>query len=174
LAEACDQISYFAGATGKRVWFYSTNCTGGGGTTPGVYGTWIWVRDWAVANVIVDAHGNAHGNFVTKVMPAFFDANVVYTSGDGLSAVDIASAKQVWSFMDAQHPLCSSPVVAGKGRQIFVASQDGTVFELSADTGKVLSSDIAGDSIKCGTEGATLAIAKNHVFVPTHSQLVAY
>lgn len=174
LAEACDQISYFAGATGQRVWFYSTNCTGGGGTTPGVYGTWLWVRDWAVANVIVDLHGNAHGNFMTKVMPAFFEGNVFYMSGGGVSAVDIASTKQLWSFADAKHTLCSSPVVAGTGRQVFVGSQDGTVLELSADTGQTLSSDAAGASIRCGAEGGTLAIARNHLFVPTDKQLVAY
>ena len=173
LAEACDQISYFSESTGQREWFY-TNCTGGGGTTPGVYGTWLWVRDWAVANVIVDLHGNAHGNFAAKAMPAFFDGNVFYMSGGGISAVAIASTKQLWSFMDAKHTLCSSPVVAGTGRQVFVASDDGTVLELSADTGKTLSSDAAGGSIQCGAEGATLAIAQNHLFVPADKQLVAY
>lgn len=174
LAEACDQISYFSESTGKRLWFYSTNCTGGGGTTPGVYGNWLWVRDWAVANVIVDLHGNPHGNFATTLMPAFFDANVVYASSNSVSAVAIASSQQLWSFSDPKHTVCSSPVVAGKGRQVFVATEEGAVLELSADTGKLLSSDSVGRGITCGAEGATLSVARNHLFVPTGDQLVAY
>lgn len=178
-AEACDQISDFDAKSGARVWFHSTSCTGGGGTTPSIYGTWVWVRDWATANVIIDTNGNVQGTFAANVAPAFHGSTAFYTNAQTLTAVDITTSVQTWQFL-GDGKLSTSAVVAGRGNQVFIASSAGTVFEVAEDTGKQVSSDVAGTQISqapnvfTSGEGSMLALAQNHLFVPAGTILVVY
>ncbi len=62
-------------------------------------------------------------------------------------------------------------VVSGAGGQVFVGSSTGTVYEVSAATGAMVSMDDAGGA---GDEAPGMAIAENHLFVPLGDTLVVY
>lgn len=172
-AEACDQLSAWNAATGADLWFHSGNCTGGGGAAPAVHNGLIWERDWAEGNVIIDTAGHSVGSFAASAVPAF-DADTVFYEAQGtVSAVDIMTDTLRWSFSgDGQ--LCTSPVVAGAGGQVFVGSQSGKVYELDATTGVQRSVHALGAAVTCFSESDGMAVAGGHLIVPAGNQLVVY
>lgn len=174
-AEACSQIYRFDANRGHIDWFHRGSCSGGGGSTPSVFGAWAWVRERSVdvGNVIVDMNGQLHGAFGANRMPAFDGHQALYTQERTLTAIDIAHGSANWAFtVEAQS--ATSAVVAGKGRQVFVASQDDTLYEINADSGILVSREAVGGAIDCAHEGACLAIAENKLFVPAGNAVVAY
>jgi outer membrane protein assembly factor BamB len=172
-AEACDQLSAFDATTGTLKWFHSSTCTGGGGAAPALHDGLIWERDWDVGNVIIDSNGKSVGSFAGSVGPAFHGDTAVYTSSNAVSAVSISADLLLWSF-GGDGKLCTSPVVAGGGGQVFVGSQSGNVYEIDEATGKQISVSNAGAPVTCTTEMITMALAENHLLVPAGNELVVY
>ena len=172
-AEACGQVSAFDLMTGKRNWFHSGACTGGGGSTPAVAGGRIWVRDWAEGNIILDLAGNAVGTFSVDVPPSLHDGTAFYVKSQTLTAIDIASNLIKWSFA-GDKKLCTSAVIAGGGGQVFCASSVGNVYEVDESSGAQISVDVAGSTVSCGSETQGMAVAQNHLFVPAGNDLVVY
>jgi outer membrane protein assembly factor BamB len=170
-AEACDQLSAFDAVTGHLDWYHSTSCTGGGGSAPAVYQGLIWVRDWALANVIIDSSGNGAGSFAASVGPSFHGGTAFYVNG-GLTAVDVATGTIRWTFAGDGN-LCTSAVIAGAGGQVFVASSAGGVYEVDESTGTQVSVDTSATP-SCGSETEAMALAEGHLFVPSGNSLVVY
>ncbi|HEY2512127.1 MAG TPA: PQQ-binding-like beta-propeller repeat protein [Polyangiaceae bacterium] len=172
-AEACDQVSAFDAYSGALHWYHSTSCTGGGGTTPAAYGNEIWVRDTPLGNVILDTGGAVKGSFNGNVLPAFHDGTVFYANGTNITAVDLATSMQKWTFAgDAE--ICTAPVVAGASGQVFVGSRSGNVYELDEATGAQRSVNDAGAAVVCGSETTSMGMAPGRLLVPVANGLVAY
>ena len=159
--------------TGKRSWYHSTGCTGGGGNTPAFYDGLIWVRDWALGNVIIDTTGKPQGSFAADAPPSFHAGLVFYMRQQTLTAIDVASSTIQWAFV-GDGKLCSSAAIAGGNGRVFVGSSSGMVYELDEMTGAQLSADDAGSPVSCGAEKASLAIAAGHLVVPAGNLLVVY
>jgi outer membrane protein assembly factor BamB len=172
-AEACDQVSAFDALSGRLNWYHSTSCTGGGGSAPAVYQGQIWVRDWALGDVILDSSGNETGKFNADFMPAFHEGTVFYTQGGTLSAVDIGSRTLKWTFAGDGN-LCTSPVIAGAGGQVFVGSSLGNVYELDERTGMQRSTDHTASGVTRGSEAQAMGLGGGHLLVPTGNTLVVY
>jgi outer membrane protein assembly factor BamB len=172
-AEGCDQLTAWEAPTLVLLWFAHTGCTGGGGSTPGVYGGMVWQRDWAQGNVIVDSAGHAQGSFAADTLPSFHGGLVFYMSAHTLTAVEVATSKVKWSFV-GDGKLCSAAAIAGRGGQVFVGSASGLVYELDEATGAVRSMDDAGAPVTCGAEMAALAVGGNHLVVSAGTKLVVY
>ncbi|HEX7600032.1 MAG TPA: PQQ-binding-like beta-propeller repeat protein, partial [Polyangiaceae bacterium] len=89
-----------------------------------------------------------------------------------LTAVDAKTSALEWTFTGDGH-LCTSPVVAGAGAQVFVGSSSGNVYELDEVSGAQKSVSNAG-KVTCGTETNAVSIGLGHLVVPTGNGLVAY
>jgi outer membrane protein assembly factor BamB len=172
-AEACDQLSAFDALTGHLDWYHSTSCTGGGGKAPAVYQGLIWVRDWAIGNVVIDSSGNSAGSFAASVGPSFHGGTAFYVNGGSLTAVDVATGTIRWTFAGDGN-LCTSAVVAGARGQVFVASSAGSVYEVDESTGMQVSVDKSVAAVTCGSETEAMSLAEGHLFVPAGSSLVVY
>ena len=172
-AEACAQLSAWNALTGSQLWFHSGNCTGGGGAAPAVYNGLIWERDWAQGNVIIDHNGNAVGSFAASAIPAFHGGKVFYQTSGTVSAVDIATDTLKWAFSGDGH-LCTSPVIAGAGGQVFVGSSSGNVYEIDEATGVQRSVHNVGASVTCFSETNTMTLGEDHLLVPVGTQLFVY
>jgi outer membrane protein assembly factor BamB len=172
-AEACDEVSAYDAVTGTLAWFHQTGCSGGGGNTPAIYDNLLWVRDWALGNIILDTTGTPQGSFAADAPPAFHAGMVFYMSSNTLTAVDIETSTIKWSF-NGDGALCSSAAIAGHNGQVFVGSSSGKLYELDEMTGQLRSSDDVGMPVSCGTEGISMAIAGGHLIVPVGNQLIAY
>ncbi len=177
-AEACDQLYAFETGSGALDWYHQGTCVGGGGSTPSVYGNWIWEFDPGGSNIIIDAGGNLHGAFSADQPLSFDQGTVLYQKGQTLSAVDIATNVERWTFSPASmgggNPnLCFGPVIAGKNHRIFIATDRVQLLELDEATGKLVSSDTLSADDFFGCAG-TMAIAENQLFVPFADELFAY
>jgi hypothetical protein len=172
-SEACDQVSAFTEATGALEWYYSTSCTGGGGTTPAYYNGWVWVRDNFLGNIILDSSGNPQGSFAVDVPPSFDGGTAFYVRTNTVTAVDVASSTIRWSF-SGDGKLCTMAAIAGAGKQVFMGSSTGNVYEIDETSGTQRSMDSAGAAVTCGSERSSLAIGGGHLVVPAGSSLVVY
>ena len=172
-AEACDQVSAFDALTGVLRWYHSTSCEGGGGAAPAIYQGLVWVRDWALGDIILDTSGAVHGSFVATNVPSFFGGSAFLQSMGTLTAVDAQTKLKQWSF-NGDSQLCTSAIVAGGGAQVFVGSQTGNVYELDATTGTQISVSNTGNPVTCGSETQSIALGGGHLLVPAGNSLVAY
>jgi len=183
-AEACDVLYTFDALSGNQVWLHSGGCTGGGGAAPAFHQDKIWVRDWSAGNAIITTSGGDYGSFAASANPAFNGQTVFYTASNAtssaLGAVDIQSGRLLWSFSgDGQ--LCTAPVIAGRGGQVFVGSQSGNVYELDEATGLQISVHAAGSPITCADplpagrgEKDAMALGSGHLVVPAGNLLLVY
>jgi outer membrane protein assembly factor BamB len=172
-AEACDQVSAFNEATGTLGWYHSSSCTGGGGATPAYYNGWVWVRDWALGNIILDTLGNAHGSFLVDVPPSFDRGTAFYVRSNTVTAVDINTSAIKWSF-SGDGMLNTMAAIAGGGQQVFMGSSSGNVYEIDETSGKQVSVDNAGAAVAAGSEKSAMAIGEGHLIVETATSLVVY
>jgi len=123
--------------------------------------------------VMIDSTGHAVGSFAASAIPAFDAGTAFYQASGTVSAVDIMTDTLRWSFAgDGQ--LCTSPVIAGGGAQVFVGSQSGNVYELDELTGVVRSVHNVGTGVTCSSESDSMAIAEGHLLVPVGNELVVY
>jgi outer membrane protein assembly factor BamB len=90
-----------------------------------------------------------------------------------VTAVDIATDTIRWTFSgDGQ--LCTSPVVAGAGHQVFIGSRNGRVYELDEMTGTQRSIHDVGAAVTCFSESNSITLADDHLLVPAGTELVVY
>lgn len=159
--------------TAAPLWTRQYACSGGGGEAPSVYETKIWDRNASWGNLILDESGTFIGAFAATALPAFHGGVAFYPTTYGLLAVDIATSMLRWSFTGDGH-LCTSPVVAGAGGQVFVASQSGKVYELDEATGTQRSVHDVGIQVTCFDETHSITLAQDHLLVPAGNELVVY
>ncbi len=134
-AEACDQVSAFTEATGALEWYHSTGCTGGGGTTPAYYNGWVWVRDPFEGDIILDSLSRTQGSFLVDLPPSFDAGWAFYVRMNTVTAVDVQTSTIKWAF-SGDGKLCTMAAVAGRGKQVFMGSSAGTLFEIDETSGK--------------------------------------
>lgn len=176
---ACNQ-AYGFGANGAALWHHDGPCEGGGGATPVLYGGRVYVRD-TMGNLELDAaNGKEKGSFSADAIPAFADNRGFFTTGGELEARDVGTMQVAWTFA-GDGALLSPPIVVDAGpkqpgvhpRVVFVASGQGTIFEVDAATGVALSQAALGSPF-VASDVAALAAANGVLVVPAGSSLVAY
>lgn len=172
LGEGC-ALQVFDAVNGALVWQRTIACSGGGGRTPSIYETKIWNRNGAEGSLILDHDGKALRTFAANVMPAFHNGIAFYRTNGALSAVDIATSTMRWRFA-ADANLCTTPLVAGAGGQVFVGSQTGKVYELDELTGSQRSVHDVGTQLTCFDEANAPSLADGHLLVPAGNELVVY
>jgi outer membrane protein assembly factor BamB len=173
---ACQQDYRFK-LGGSLAWHHQTSCEGGGGSTAVLHGSALYARGAAGDSPVIlsAASGSSAGSFASQTAPAF-DSTSMYTlqAGD-LVAVDPSGSPDRWSFGDGS--LVTAPIVAGK--VIYVASSDGTVYGVSASSGKQVWSGQAGTTILGPDEQNAdvltgLAVAGGLLVVPASNTLIAF
>jgi outer membrane protein assembly factor BamB len=172
-AEACGQISAFDAKTGRLKWFaHLRSCTGGGGVTPIVCQKHIWIPD-SDDNFILDMDGKQTGTFAADLYPSFHAGTAYFVGNGTLTAVDATSQTPKWTFSPPEDDYVSTwAVIAGRGGQVFVGSDDGYVYEIKEADGTLISSAKVVDDLVGHPSG--LAIAHNRLFVPVDKKLLAY
>jgi outer membrane protein assembly factor BamB len=172
VAAPCN-LEAFDALTGALSWSVTAHCTGGGGSVPSVYATKIWERNGSLGNVVLDHDGNLLGTFASLGIPAFHNGIAFYPTLNALTAVDIATATLRWKFTDAGG-VCTSPVVAGAGGQVFIGTCAGKVYELDELTGSQRSMHDIGTPIARAPETNSISLADGHLLVPAGNTLVVY
>ena len=172
-AGACDGLYAWNAMTGMQLWHHMGPCSGGGGTAPAVYDGTVWERDGYQGNVTYDLGGTVLGTFTSTAAPAFDGGKLFSQSGGTVTAIDLATSNVVWTFT-GDDKICTSPVIAGAGGQVFVGSSAGKVYELDETTGVQRSVHDIGAAVTCFSETTTLTLGENHLLVPVGNQLVAY
>jgi outer membrane protein assembly factor BamB len=172
-SEPTDWLSAWDAITGTILWSRAGNGIGGGGAAPSVYMTKIWVRDPVFGGDLVAHDGALLGTFASTAAPALHAGLAFYPSGSTVTAVDIATDTIRWTFAgDGQ--LCTSPVVAGAGHQVFIGSRTGRVYELDEMTGTQRSVHDVGAAVTCFSESNSMTLADDHLLVPAGTELVVY
>lgn len=107
-------------------------------------------------------------------MPPAFHAGVAfYVRTNTLTAVDVQTSTIKWAF-SGDGRLCTMAAIAGGGKQVFMGSGSGNVYEIDETTGKQVSVDSAGAAVVCGSERSSMAIGEDHLIVQTATSLVVY
>jgi hypothetical protein len=132
----CQQVSAMDAFTGQNLRvIHSTSCTGGGGGMAVYNDGRLWIIDNVLGDVIIDRNGTVVRPYAGS--PPAVHAGTAFHVANGVTAVDVATGATTWS--TAISGVCTSPIVAGRGRQLFVATTAGTLFELDEVTGAVVS-----------------------------------
>ncbi len=171
----CEQTYKFAPATGALLWHHSTNCAGGGGSTPVVHGHSIYVRDDFTSPVILSTtDGQMHGLFQSDTAPAFSNRLGFYVQGGTLSAVDNPTQDYQWS---SSQQLVTAPIVVGGA--VIAGSSSGMIYAYDETTGSLLWSADCGQPILEPDEFNAflltgLAESGATLYVPATNVLIAY
>jgi outer membrane protein assembly factor BamB len=168
---ACGRIYAFSPATGAQLWFRSSSCSGGGGTTPVLAGGRLYSRDNTLGNLILDAGNAANlGSFSSVRIPAFDASTGYYLNGSFLEARDINSGALKWSF-NGDGTLNTAPII--DNGYVYVGAQSGKLYALNATTGaNVWTGNAGAPMINSDTIG--LAAGEGILVVPATNLLVAY
>ncbi|HEX9063643.1 MAG TPA: PQQ-binding-like beta-propeller repeat protein, partial [Streptosporangiaceae bacterium] len=119
---------------GALAWHHQTGCEGGGGSTPLLRGGSLYARgsypDTAV--ILSAASGASTGSFASLTAPADNGTDLFTMQNGDLVAVDKSGSPDRWQFGTGS--LVTAPVVSGG--IVFAGSSSGTVYGVSASTGK--------------------------------------
>jgi outer membrane protein assembly factor BamB len=137
LTGGCDDTSDDDPSTGARLWVYNTGCGGGGGETPVLAHGYLYLSDV----VLSAATGAVAGSLVAGAPPAVDGSNIYLTNDGALSAQTVTNGRVLWTF-DGDGQLYTSPIV--DDGVVYVGSQSGELYGVSAATGQLLwSTDVA-------------------------------
>lgn len=175
---ACQQAYDFNPTTGALIWHHTSSCEGGGGRTPALAGSQLYVRDPVLGNVVLDAAtGNALGTFAAGPVPALSTSLGYFLSAGTLWAQGLSGGAASWSFT-GDGTLSSAPVVANG--VVYEGATSGNLYALSASTGAVLWSGNIGSAIPAPDEQNVsqpltgMAVGQGTLLVPGTDTLVAY
>jgi outer membrane protein assembly factor BamB len=174
----CAQSYGFTPNNGSLLWHHSTSCEGGGGKTPVLYNGQLWVRDWAIGNVVLDAAtGTSMGAFSANTMPAFAGTRGYFLTSGVLQARDVDTMSLLWTF-SGDGTLASPPLVVND--TVYIGSSAGGLYALDAATGSQQWSDQLAWGISASDEQnvsqplAGMGAGGNALVVPAGSHLVCY
>jgi outer membrane protein assembly factor BamB len=137
----CQMVSAMDAVTGQHLKvIHSTSCMGGGGGMAVYHQSRLWVIDHVLGNIIIDANGAVVGPSPGG-NPAVHGGTAFYSAG-GVSAYDLPTGTKKWS--TPVDGLCTTPIVAGRGGQVFVGTVSGVLHELDEATGAEVSTDVTG------------------------------
>jgi outer membrane protein assembly factor BamB len=140
------QQDYRFSLGGKLLWHHRTCCEGGGGSTAVLHGTHVYARGEAGLDtpaILSKTSGVQSGSFASSTAPAFGSTYMYALDAGDLAAVDPSGSPDHWMFGDGN--LVTAPVVSGG--TVFVGSRTGTVYGLSAASGKHIWAGKAGSVI---------------------------
>ncbi len=130
---ACNAVYDFSPQDGSLIWQHSEGCTGGGGSTPVLFGGRLYEGDSLTQKVMFDAPtGAVLGTFPVGPPPAFSGSTGFFLSGSILKARDAYSGAVRWSFT-GDGTLSSAPIV--DNGYVYIGSRSGNVYALDANTG---------------------------------------
>lgn len=172
---ACQQADKFS-LTGQHVWHFDNGCEGGGGTTPVVHGSYVYVRGpFGWPEILSKSSGVPLTRFVSDTAPAF-DSTNMYTVQNGKLVAEAPSGRpKRWTFGDGT--LVTAPVVSGG--VVYIGSSSGSVYGVSASSGAKVWSRSAG-SVIAGTEESQsgvligMSISGGLLVVPAGNALTAF
>jgi outer membrane protein assembly factor BamB len=179
----CLETKVFDVRTGAMRWHYSNNCSGGGGETPVVFGSRVYVRDENDFGGVLelDAASGATAGMLqdSTLVPAFDGALGFFVNSlpRKLVARTLADGKESWSF-DADGSIATEPIVVNG--YVYVVTRAGRLYALDEQTGNAAWSDDIGypvqDYGRGGVEGprAGLAATDHILLIPANDVLVAY
>jgi outer membrane protein assembly factor BamB len=137
------QQDYRFSLSGKPRWHHNTGIEGGGGSTAVLHGGDVYARGAHDSPVILaESTGRSVGSFASDTAPAFGGTSMFTLSGGHLVAVGVSGSPDRWTFGSG---LVTAPVVSGG--TVFVGGSNGTVYGVSATTGKRIWSGSAGSQI---------------------------
>ena len=95
---ACQQTYDFDPKTGDPLWHHSTDCEGGGGTTPVIDGAYLLVQDSVLGDVVLNASdGSVVRSFASQPTPATNGSEMFVVNSGLLQAEGVASGLLRWS-----------------------------------------------------------------------------
>lgn len=167
------QYYKFDPVSGKLIWNQSRGCEGGGGDTPVYFNNRVYVRDWSMSPVVLNAkNGKIIGSFSSDEPPAFWltpQGKTVQLSrvGSTVYAIDASTQNILWQF-SGDGSLDSSIIVVN-GLAV-VGSSTGMLYLLDAATGAVAWSE----NTKTAIGDAGFGVADGMLLVPAGNTLMAY
>jgi outer membrane protein assembly factor BamB len=180
---SCPNVYKLNPASGAVIWHYAPGCSGGGGKTPALYNSRLYVRDFS--DRIFDSQtGTIIGSFNAKNTPAFSGDLGFFLNGPHyfgsygtLEARNVNSNALVWSFTGDGF-LQSAVLVVNN--YVYVGSSQGKLYAVDAATGLQAWMTPTGATIPYVDEQnvsqplTSFAAGEGLLVVPTSTTLVAY
>lgn len=176
VAFACNQVYDFSPQDGSLIWQHF-GCSGGGGSTPVLFGGRLYVGDSLTSKLSFDAPtGAVLGTFSAGPPPAFSGSTGFFLTGSILKARDAYSGAVRWSFT-GDGTLTSAPIV--DNGYVYIGSSSGKVYALDGSTGANVWTGNLGAVVQTTESPVSrphtgLAAGDGLVVVPASTLLVAY
>lgn len=177
VAAACNHVYDFSPQDGSLIWQHPGPCTGGGGSTPVLFGGRLHVGDSLTEKLMFDAPtGAVLGTFPPGPPPAFSGSTGFFLTGSILRARDAYSGATRWSFT-GDGTLISAPIVVNG--YVYIGSSSGKVYALDGSTGANVWTGNLGAAVQTTESPVTrphtgLGAGDGLVVVPASNLLVAY
>jgi outer membrane protein assembly factor BamB len=174
---ACHFDFDFSPQDGSLIWQHSEGCTGGGGSTPVLFGGRLYEGDSLTEKRMFDAGtGALLGTFPPGPPLALSGSTGFFLSGSILKARDAYSGAVRWSFT-GDGTLTSAPIV--DNGYVYIGSRSGNVYALDASTGANVWTGNIGVAIQTTESPVSrphtgLGAGDDLVVVPASTLLVAY
>ena len=172
----CQSWSAFAPLSGSLLWSHEGSCTGGGESTPVLFGGTLFGSD-PMGSLALDVRSGATiGTFAADLPPAFEGTLGFTIAGGALRALDATLTTVRWTF-PGDGRLSTAPLVAGG--YVFVGSTEGNIFAVDESTGREAWSDNVSFPLTL-REGftsspyATPAVGDGVLAVPAQAELIVY
>ena len=176
VAFSCNDTYAFS-LDGSLIWNHSEGCTGGGGSTPVLFGGRLHVGDFLSEKRMFHAPtGAVLGTFPPGPPPAFSGSTGFFLTGSILRARDANSGAVRWSFT-GDGTLISAPIVVNG--YVYIGSSSGKVYALDGNTGANVWTGNLGAAVQSTESPVTrphtgLGAGDGLVVVPASTRLVAY
>jgi len=187
----CDQTYDFGPARGIPLWHDSGACSGGGGTTPVLFGGNLYILETppglGSSDEVVNPNTGAvlPDGFSGVGQPAFFGSRYFYVSGGHLIARNVSDDSLAWASPFAgDGTLITDPIVVNG--DLYVGGTSGNLYIVDPATGLQVGSTIAvgaamqattyclGSNDSCSTPPTGLGAGSGYVIVPASNTLSAY
>ena len=172
------QVFAFNPTSGKPLWRFSGDCSGGGGTTPVYAGESLYVADFTGSGdqIFNSVTGAVIGTFEQQAASPTVGKSEAYFLANGtLEAVALPSKKVPWTFA-GDGGLAQLPIQVND--TVFVGSSSGQIWGLNGATGKEVWSTNVGAPIGingcCTGPNTGLAASNGLLVIPASDLLVGY
>lgn len=175
---ACPQAYDFNPSTGKQIWHYNGQCSGGGGSTPVYYDGLVFVEDNDISSqfnglILTAKKGTVAGHFDSDFTPAFADYSGFFVTGYGstLTAAKIPSMRQVWSATLSSDRYVTPPFIVGG--TVYIETASGELLGYASRTGKQEVGMNLGNYGNYRGLSVGLGYGSHELIVPDGSTLIA-
>jgi outer membrane protein assembly factor BamB len=165
-------------ADGAPQWRVHTGCSGGGGLEPVVARGKVFAPDGSgQGNQILKVRYGTHESAFSSVVPPSVSGSLaVFAVGSTLFGEHVNSNTVLWRFT-AESEIATAPIIVGD--TVFVGSITGRLYAVSASTGTLLWSTMAGERFSLPHRFDTemlpgLVAARGLLIAPAGNRLVAF